>query len=62
MVAYIHSTTPAAGFDRVRVPGEPELESEALRRRDGIPIDENSWQGIVEAATKAGVPAAEVPA
>jgi uncharacterized oxidoreductase len=61
MVDYIHSTTPAPGFDRVRVPGEPELESEALRRRDGIPIDENSWHGIIEAATKAGVPAAEVP-
>jgi uncharacterized oxidoreductase len=61
MIDYIHSTTPAAGFDRVRVPGEPERESEAARLRDGIPIDENTWNGIVEAAGKAGVPANEIP-
>ena len=61
MIAYIHSTTPAAGFDRVRIPGEPERESEAARLRDGIPIDENTWSGIVEAATKAGVPATKIP-
>ena len=27
MVDYIHSTTPARGFDKVRVPGDPERES-----------------------------------
>ena len=27
MVDYIHSTTPARGFDRVRVPGDPEREA-----------------------------------
>jgi hydroxycarboxylate dehydrogenase B len=57
MVDYLHTTTPAAGFDRVRVPGEPEQESEAIRRRDGIPIDDNTWAGIIETATKVGISA-----
>ena len=60
MVAYLHSTTPARGFDRVRVPGEPEQESLALRMRDGIPIDDNSWAGILKAAEVAGLSTAEI--
>jgi uncharacterized oxidoreductase len=55
MVAYIHGTTPAPGFDRVRVPGDPERESRAARERDGISIDSNSWNGIVESARHAGM-------
>ena len=55
MVAYLHSTTPAKGFDRVRIPGEPEQETMAARRRDGIEIDESSWTGIVKAAARVGV-------
>jgi uncharacterized oxidoreductase len=60
MVAYLHGTTPAAGFDRVRVPGDPERESLRARQRDGIAIDENSWAGIVESARVAGLTDAEV--
>ncbi len=55
MVTYLHSTTPAAGFDRVRVPGEPEQEYQAERAASGIPIDDNSWSGIEKAARAAGL-------
>lgn len=55
MVKYLHSTTPAKGFDRVRVPGEPEQEIMASRRQDGIEIDESSWEGILKAASRVGV-------
>jgi uncharacterized oxidoreductase len=60
MVAYLHDTTPARGFDRVRVPGEPELESQRERLADGIPIDDKSWAGIVKAAEAAGLTGAEI--
>jgi len=60
MVRYLHSTTPARGFDRVRVPGEPEQEALAQRRSEGIPIDERSWRGIVKAAGKAGLSDVEI--
>jgi uncharacterized oxidoreductase len=60
MTDYLHSTTPARGFDRVRVPGEPEQESRATRLAHGVPIDDNTWAGIVKAAGLAGLGEAEV--
>jgi len=60
MVAYLRSTPPARGFDRVRVPGEPERESRAARLAEGIPIDDNSWAGIVKAAEVAGMSTADI--
>ncbi len=62
MVDYLHTTTPAAGVDQVRVPGDPERESVAARSVDGIPIDENSWNGILNAAEVAGVSEAGITA
>jgi hydroxycarboxylate dehydrogenase B len=62
MIDYIHSTTPARGFDKVRVPGEPEREALAARTRDGIDIDENSWSGIVDAARHGGLSDADIAA
>ncbi|MEE8243774.1 MAG: malate/lactate/ureidoglycolate dehydrogenase [Pseudomonadales bacterium] len=60
MVAYLHSTTPAKGFDKVRIPGEPERESAAVRGANGIPIDDNSWGGILKAAEVAGMNASQI--
>ncbi len=55
MVNYLRSTTPAKNFDRVRIPGEPEQEAMAQRCVNGIPVDDNSWAGIVTAAQTAGL-------
>ncbi len=60
MIAYLHSTTPAKGVDRVRVPGEPEIESMAQRQTQGIPIDDNSWAGLTAAAQAAGMSEADI--
>ncbi len=60
MVAYLHSTTPATGFDRVRVPGEPEIESVQERTANGIRIDDNSWAEILKSADVAGMSPAEI--
>ncbi len=62
MVDYLHSTTPAKGFDKVRVPGEPERESMALRQTEGIPIDDATWTGVLKAAEAAGLSADEISA
>jgi uncharacterized oxidoreductase len=62
MVDFLHSTTPAEGADQVRVPGDTEREFVAERSANGIPIDENSWNGILKAAEVAGVGAAEIAA
>ena len=60
MIKYIHSTEPAKGVDRVRVPGEPELESMAKRRAEGIPLSDGAWQELSAAAEQAGMSAAAI--
>lgn len=55
MLDYIRSTAPAAGVDRVRLPGDPERESQARRLAEGIEIDDNTWGQIREAATSVGL-------
>jgi uncharacterized oxidoreductase len=42
----------APGFDKVRIAGEPERETRARREREGIPVDENTWEEIVAAGAK----------
>jgi len=55
MSDWLHSSEPAKGFDKVRLPGEPERESMAERLAEGIPIDDQSWSAICEAAGQAGL-------
>ena len=61
MVDYLHSTTPAKGFEKVQVPGDPERETMAERLADGIPIDPSTWQGVVDAAKSAGMDDSQIP-
>lgn len=60
MQAWLRSTKPAAGFDKVRLPGDPERESMAERSESGIPIDEHSWEAVCRAAVQAGLSQAEI--
>jgi hydroxycarboxylate dehydrogenase B len=57
-VAFVDSVlaSPArAGFDRVRLAGEPERESRAQRLAHGLPVDITTWQHILAAALRLGV-------
>ena len=42
----------APGVDKVRIAGEPERETRAKRERDGISVDDNTWNAIVAAGAK----------
>jgi len=55
MSGWLQSSKPAAGNDKVRLPGEPERESMSERIANGIPLDDRSWDSIVKAAEVAGV-------
>lgn len=46
---------PAPGFERVMLPGEPELRQEEKRRREGIPIDDVTWSQFVDCLRSLGV-------
>jgi len=51
---YIKSSPPRNGCE-VLLPGEPDRRIQEKRRREGIPIDENSWHSILDAAAQVGV-------
>ena len=46
----------APGFDKVRIAGEPERETRAKRERDGIPVDDITWEEILAAGAKLKLP------
>ncbi|MFI4974704.1 MAG: malate/lactate/ureidoglycolate dehydrogenase [Caulobacterales bacterium] len=62
MIDYIRSTRPADGVEAVLVAGDPERASMAARLRDGVPIDDNSWRDIMNAAMSVGLDEAAVAA
>jgi uncharacterized oxidoreductase len=51
-LASLRQSPVAPGFDKVRIAGEPERETRARREREGIPVDENTWEEIVAAGGK----------
>jgi hydroxycarboxylate dehydrogenase B len=55
LVAWVKSSSPAPGAPEVLVPGEPEARSEARRRAEGIPVEDETWRQIEEIAAELGV-------
>jgi uncharacterized oxidoreductase len=51
---YIKATPPAEGFTEVLYPGEIEYRTAERRRREGIPIEDATWDKLVALARKAG--------
>lgn len=52
----MHGCRLAPGFERIDAPGEQEWRTQEARRRDGIPLDEPTWAGLIEAARRVGLP------
>lgn len=54
-VAHVKSSPPAEGFDEILMPGEIELKVKQQRTRDGIFVEDETWQQILEWGRKLGV-------
>jgi LDH2 family malate/lactate/ureidoglycolate dehydrogenase len=52
----IRTLAPAAGFDKVRMPGDIEAERTALWKRDGLPLHRDHVNRLGELATKLKIP------
>ncbi len=50
---YVKATPPAEGFTEVLYPGEIEYRRAQQRRRDGIPIEDETWQKLAALARAA---------
>ena len=55
---WLRQAPTAAGFDRMRIAGEPERETRAERLAAGVPIDQTTWREIIAAGEKVGISAA----
>jgi uncharacterized oxidoreductase len=54
---YVAATPPAEGFTEVLYPGEIEYRTEQRRRREGIPIEEATWDKLTTLARAASAEA-----
>ena len=62
LIETTRAVPPAPGFDRVRVPGDPEREREARCREQGVPLSDSVWRGLAGAAARTGVAMPQVAA
>ena len=54
-VDFVKSARPATPGGEVLVPGEPEERTKAERLANGVPLPEDTWAAIIEAARRIGV-------
>ncbi|MCS7056489.1 MAG: Ldh family oxidoreductase, partial [Thermoflexales bacterium] len=55
MRAYVVNTPPMEGFSEVLLPGAVDFRTRERRLREGIPLADESWRLIVEAAGQVGL-------
>jgi uncharacterized oxidoreductase len=56
LVRYVKTCPTAPGVDRILTPGEPEMLTEAERRRSGVFVEDETWGQIEAVARELGVP------
>jgi uncharacterized oxidoreductase len=55
----VKAVPPVPGVEEVLIPGEPERRMAARRRVEGIPLADQTWRQLLEAAAEWGVAAPE---
>ncbi len=58
--AHVKASRPVAAGGEVLVPGEPELRMRAERGKHGLPLPDDTWAAIVEAAKATGISDARI--
>ena len=61
-MAYVKDTKPSKPGGEVLLPGEPEERARRERMEKGVPLPDDVWRSIVEAARAIGVPQALIEA
>jgi hydroxycarboxylate dehydrogenase B len=59
-IAHVKASPPVNPAEPVLVPGDPERLTRAERLRDGIPVDEATWEELLTAAESVGLARADV--
>jgi uncharacterized oxidoreductase len=61
-IDWVQASPPREGYGPVQVAGDAERASRARRSAEGVPVDAITWQEILDAAARLGVPPAQVNA
>ena len=61
LVEYARSRRPAPGFDEVTLPGERSRRTFERYSTEGVPVDDVTWEGLVQHARRLGVTALPGP-
>ena len=59
LVGQVHAAEPAPGFTEVLAPGDLEARTREQREREGIPLHDDVWQSLLDAAASLGVAIAD---
>lgn len=57
---WVKGSPPATPGGKVLLPGDPERATAAARRADGVPLDDTTWNSIIEAAQMVGLNQSEI--
>jgi hydroxycarboxylate dehydrogenase B len=55
LFGWVKSAPLAQGSKEILIPGEPEARLESERRRDGVPVEEETWSQIERVAAELGL-------
>jgi hydroxycarboxylate dehydrogenase B len=55
LLAYVKAAPTAPGAAAIMYPGEPEAAAQQRREREGVALDEGTWQAILTLAGELGV-------
>ena len=56
----VKEALPGLGFDGALIPGEPVRRAKAVREKEGIPVDENTWAELRGVASKLNVSLSDI--
>jgi LDH2 family malate/lactate/ureidoglycolate dehydrogenase len=54
LFSYVKNVVPEPGH-RVLIPGQPEREMKDKRKKEGIPIPDETWKSIIKLSKKLGI-------
>jgi LDH2 family malate/lactate/ureidoglycolate dehydrogenase len=55
MIREVKSTPPLPGFDEVMYPGEPEYRVARKKKKEGIFIEDKTWNALQDLMNELGV-------
>jgi hydroxycarboxylate dehydrogenase B len=55
LLSYVKSAPTAPGVEAIMYPGEPEAKEQQRREREGIALDDETWQQVIAVAQELGI-------